>query len=131
MNKKEMILNAIEAMGYRAKVDDDGDIFFRYEMKNMYAMVGDEAEPYVVVLMPQFLDIDEGEETLNLAACNKLTREVKMAKVYVDFNLKTVSASCEFFYDDEASLKDSLSHSVEILALIRSTYLKVKEELSE
>ena len=84
MTKKEMILTAIEKMGYSPEIDDDGDIFFRYQLKNMYVMLGDEDEKYVVLMMPQFIDIEEGEETLTLALCNKLTREVKMAKVYVD-----------------------------------------------
>ena len=131
MTKKEMILTAIEKMGYSPEVDDDGDIFFRYQLKNMYVMLGDEDEKYVVLMMPQFIDIEEGEETLTLALCNKLTREVKMAKVYVDNTLKSVSASCEFFYTDQEDIDNSMENALEILGIIRTAYNRAKEEFEQ
>ena len=33
MTKKEMIIEAIESFGYKPVVDDDGDIYVRYQMK--------------------------------------------------------------------------------------------------
>ena len=131
MTKLEMVMNAVEDMGYKPEVDDDGDVFFRYQMKNIYVMMGDEEENYVVVLMPQFIEVEEGEETLSLALCNKLTRDVKLAKVYIDNNLKTVTSSCEFFYTDETSIRNNMEHSLEILGMVRSAYYRAKAELSE
>ena len=32
MTKKEMILEAIEGLGYKPQVDDDGDICVRFQM---------------------------------------------------------------------------------------------------
>lgn len=126
-----MITEALGELGYKVKVDEDGDLFIRYQMKTIYFMTGAEDERYVVSLLPQFSDIHEGEETLVLAACNKVTREVKLAKVYVDQSLKSVTASCEFYFTDGESLKDSLEHSLGILGMVRSTYLKTKAEFSE
>lgn len=97
MTKKEMILEAIESFGYKPVVDDDGDIYVRFQMKNIYFIAGQEDEPYVMAFLPQFSDVEEGEETFTLAVCNKVTREMKLAKVYIDQTLKSVSASCEFF----------------------------------
>ena len=126
-----MILSALEKMGYSPEVDDDGDIYFRYQLKNLYVMMGDEDEQYVVMMMPQFIEIEEGDETLSLALCNKLTREVKMAKVYVDANLKSVTASCEFFYVGQEDMDNNIEHSLEILGIIRTAFNKAKEELAE
>ena len=69
-------------------------------------------------------EIDEGEETKVLAACNKTTREIKLAKVYIDQSLKNVSASCEFYYNDEESLKVCLDKAIDILGMIRISFIK-------
>ena len=45
MTKKEMIAEAVESLGYKPVVDDDGDICVRYQMKNIYFMTGQDEEP--------------------------------------------------------------------------------------
>jgi hypothetical protein len=131
MNKKELILQTLEKMGYKPEIDGDGDIQIRYQMKTIFVFVGDEEDSYVAVLLPQFHEIAEGEETLVLATCNKMTRELKLAKVFVDQTFKSVSASCEFFYANEESLENSLDKSLQMLGVVRSQFRKNKTELSE
>lgn len=131
MTKKEMIITAIESLGYKPNVDDDGDICVRYQMKSIYFMTGQDEEQYVSAILPQFSEMSEGEETLTLAICNKMSREVKLAKVYIDQTLKSVSASCEFFYTDKDSLKINVEHSLSILGMVRSTYLKARSEFND
>ncbi len=130
MTKKEMIMAAIEALGYKPNVDDDGDVCVRYQMKSIYFMTGQDEEQYVSTIFPQFSEVNEGEETLTLAVCNKVSRELKLAKVYIDQTLKSVSASCEFFYTDMDSLKNNVEHSLNILGMVRSTYLKTRSEFN-
>jgi hypothetical protein len=65
MSKKELILKTLEKMGYSPEVDSDGDIMLCYQMKHIYVMTGDEEEPYVSVMLPQFHEIDEGQETFH------------------------------------------------------------------
>ena len=131
MTKKEMVKAAIEANGYSPQVDNDGDIFLRYQMKNIYFMVDEDEEPYVLVLFPQFVEVSEGEETLTLAVCNKVTRELKLGKVYIDQTLKNVSASCDFFYTGIDSLKDCVGHALNVLGVVRSTYFSTMSEINE
>ena len=123
MNKKELIFQTLEKMGHKPEIDGDGDIQVRYQMKNIFVFVGDEDDTYVVVLLPQFYEIAGGEEALVLATCNKVTRELKLVKVFVDQTFKNVSASCEFFYANEESLQ--------MLGIVRSHFRKNKLELSE
>ncbi len=78
----------------------------------------------VFILFPQFCVVKEGEETKALAVCNKLTRDLKLAKVYIDQTFKNVTASCEFYYTDEENLKVCLERSFEILGLISTTFAK-------
>lgn len=130
MNKKELILQILEEMGYKPEVDNDGDIMLRFQMKSVFVLTGDEDEKYVSVMLPQFHEITDGEETLILATCNKMTRDLKIVKVYVDQTFKNVSATCEFFYSDDNSLKDNIDHSLEVLGVVRSIFKKNKVELS-
>ena len=130
MTKKEMILEAIETLGYKPHVDDDDDICVRYQMKSIFFMTGQEEEQYVSVILPQFYEVNEGEETLSLAVCNKVTRDLKLVKVYIDQTLKSVTASCEFFYTDMESLKNNVKHVLNILGMVRSVYHKSKADFS-
>ena len=130
MTKKEMILEAIETLGYKPHVDDDDDICVRFQMKSIFFMTGQEEEQYVSVILPQFYEVNEGEETLSLAVCNKVTRDLKLVKVYIDQTLKSVTASCEFFYTNMESLKNNVEHALNILGMVRSAYHKIKADFS-
>ena len=130
-NKKEMILQVLEKMGHKPEIDNDGDIQLRYQMKTIFVLIGNEDEQYISVMLPQFHEIADGEEPLVLAVCNKMTRELKLAKVYVDQTFKNVSATCEFFYSNEEALEQCLAHSMELLGVVRSVFRKNKTELSE
>ena len=131
MNKKELILQTLEKMGYKPEIDDDGDVTLRYQLKRLFVLLGDENEQYTSVLLPQFYEMDEGEERLVLAVCNKMNRELKMVKLYIDQTFKNVSAVCEFFFTDENSLQQSLSRSLDLLGVVRSVFRKNRKELSE
>lgn len=125
MTKHEMVVSVLQSLGFKPQIDDDGDIFVRYQMKTFYVMgANSDDEDYLVVVFPQMYEVNEGEETKVLAACNKITREIKLTKVYIDQTLKNVSASCEFYYNGEESLKTCLDKAIEILGMVRSTFIK-------
>lgn len=125
MTKYEMVVSVLQSLGVKPQIDDDGDIFVRYQMKTFYVMgANSDDEDYLVVVFPQMYEVNEGEETKVLAVCNKITREIKLTKVYIDQTLKNVSASCEFYYNGEESLKTCLDKSIDILGMVRSTFIK-------
>lgn len=126
-----MILEAVGSLGYKPTVDDDDDICVRYQMKNIFFMTGSEEEQYVTAILPQFQEVNEGEEALVLAVCNKVNRDTKLAKVYIDQTFKSVSASCEFFYTDMESLKNNVEYTLVILGMVRSAYYNAREEFVE
>ena len=78
--------------------------------------------------MPQFYEIEDGEEHIALAACNKITRELKLVKVYVDQTFKNVSANSEFYYTDEESMKNNIENSLRILGVVRTLYRSTRNE---
>lgn len=131
MTKKETVVSIFEDMGYKTEVDNDGDIMVRYQMKSIYTIIGNEDEKYLVMVLPQFADVEEEELALAFAACNKATREIKLAKYYIECTLKSVSAACEFYYTDEESLKFNIEQSLRILGMTRSVFRNTKAELAE
>lgn len=124
-----MIVKVLDEMGFKLHEDEDGDLMFRYQMKNIYTVIGDESEQYLVLVMPQFCELEDGEEHVALAVCNKMTRELKLAKVYVDHTLKNVSASCEFYYTDENSLKTNIENGLNVLGIVRTFYRTIRNEI--
>lgn len=131
MKKKDLIMSILEKMGYLPELDSDGDVLFCYQMKTVYVLIGDEEDSYISMMLPQFHEIEDGQETLMLAVCNKMTRELKMVKVYVDQTFKNVSATCEFFYANEEALEQNLHHSLQMLGIVRTIFRKDLEELTE
>ena len=54
-----------------------------------------------------------------------------MAKFYVDSSLTTVGASCEFFFNNDESLKYSIQQSLDILGRARTVFLQTQAALYE
>ena len=131
MKKKELILRTLEKMGHSPEVDNDGDIMLHYQMKTIYVLTGDEEDPYISMMLPQFHEVEEGQETLVLAVCNKMTRELKLAKVYIDQTFKNVTASCEFYYANEESLEQNLRNSLQMLGVVRTVFRNDMAELAD
>lgn len=131
MTKQDMVVSALEALGHKPQKDDDGDLRIRYQMKSFYVMGTQLEENFLSVIFPQFYEFEEEEVTKVLAACNKVTRDIKLAKVYIDQTFKNVTASCEFFYNDEENMKVCLEKSLEILGLVRSGFVKTIRTFGE
>lgn len=132
MTKTEQIAAVLERMGYKPLFDEDGDILIRYQLKHFYFFYNEaDEDQFIQIVHPQFAELEEGDETIHLAACNKVTRETKMVKVFVDQTFKNVTASCEFFYSDEDDLEMNIAKALRILGVIRTSYRNVVRELSE
>lgn len=131
MSKKENVATVLQGMGYTPQFDDDGDIHILYQMKHVFFLMSEEDDDnYLSIMLPQFIDIEEGEESMALAVCNKMTRELKLAKIYVDTTFKTVSGTCEIFYANDEALEYGIRKSLRMIALMRSQYYQYQKELT-
>lgn len=123
-------MKVLKDMGYEPELDSDQDIRLCMEMKELYFFMPDEEEEcYVNIVLPQFTGIKEGKEILALATCNIMTRDMKLLKVYVEKNHESVSASCEFIYTDEDSLKQNIVCSMEVMSIVKTLYRRKCAEL--
>ena len=131
MSKKENVVSVLQGMGYTPQYDDDGDIYILYQMKHVFFLLSeDDDDSYISIMLPQFVDLEEGEESLALAVCNKMTRELKLAKIYVDKTFKSVTGTCEVFYANNEALEYSIKKSLRMIGLMRSQYYKYQKELT-
>lgn len=127
---KQLVMKVLKDMGYEPELDSDQDIRLCMEMKEFYFFMPDEEEKcYVNIVLPQFTGIKEGKEILALATCNIMTRDMKLLKVYVEKNHESVSASCEFIYTDEDSLKQNIVCSMEVMSIVKTLYRRKCAEL--
>ena len=128
---QELIMKKLESMGYRPQIDKDGDIAFMYQMRQLFIVSRNiEEDPYVLIYQPELAAIEEGEELLTFAACNDVTRDSKVIKIYVDPNMETVSSSCEFFFTDD-SFDLQLSMALKMLGVVRKVFLNRLSELKD
>lgn len=131
MSKNEKVASVLQAMGYTPQFDDDGDLYILYQMKHVFFMLNeDDDDNYISIMLPQFVDIEDGEESMALAVCNKMTRELKLAKIYVDKTFKSVSGTCEFFFANDDALEYGIKKSLRMIGLIRSQYYKCQKDLA-
>ena len=54
---------------------------------------------------------------------------MKLLKVYVEKNHESVSASCDFIYTDEDSLKQNIVCSMEVMSIVKTLYRRKCAEL--
>lgn len=131
MKKREIVTEVLGDLGYVWYEDNDGDLILKYQMKNILILMGDEDENYVSMVLPRFVSMEDGDEILNLTVCNKITREIKLVKVFVDLDMENISASCEFYYTDTDSLRQNIENSLSVLGVVASIFRNTKLELSE
>ena len=130
MEKNQMIKEVLQKMGVNVKYDEDGDLLLRFQMKYIYVAANEE-QKYVSLVFPSFMEVDEDEMTSTLIVCNKMTREIKLLKVFMNQSLDSVSASCEFFYTDCSSLENSLRKALDIISVVRTLFRRTKKKLSQ
>ena len=131
MTEKELLAKVIADLGYHPQTDEDGVLHFMFQMKTVCVIPGDEGEHTPALLLPHFDEVAESEVHLALAACNQLTREVKLVKVFVNNTYQSVHASYEFYYSDEECLRESVERGLDVFAVIRTMYTRTKNALQE
>lgn len=94
------IKNYLEEEGFRPKIDEDGDIVFKYE-GGTYFIDSDKAdELFIRIGFPNFWPIENDDErTRAIKAAHELTKDIKVAKIYVVDG--HVWGTVELFLNDE------------------------------
>ena len=114
MNKTEMnekIAKMLTRMGYAPQLNEDNDVFFRYQLKwvNVLVLSDDyEVHPLLSVSLARIYELDDDnmeERTGALIISNDITYEKTLTKVTVDLNIGVVNAYGIVMYTSERALK--------------------------
>lgn len=81
MKTTEKVLEFLKQQGFCPEVDsDDGNILFKYQMKNFLFINNDEDELFFQLILPGIFNITEENRELVLDAINKVNVSVKVIK---------------------------------------------------
>lgn len=114
MNKTEInekIVKVLTKMGYAPQLNEDNDVFFRYQLKWVQVLVlSDEYEehPLLKVILARIYELDDDniEERMGaLIVSNCMTYEKTLTKVIFDLNFGVVNAYGTVVYTSERALK--------------------------
>lgn len=128
MNKREMIIKVLKDMGLRPKVDSDGDVYVRYELKTIVFQLSCEEENYMNICLYGFRKVNESERIVSMFICNAMNRALRLVNVFVDKDLKSVSAMYDFYFTDEDSLALNVKECLELFGQLINLYGKMKQD---
>jgi hypothetical protein len=113
------ILDWLAGEGFRARLDDDGDIHFRHEGRDVYVVLEPDDLSYLRLLVPGFWKCDdEAEFRAALAVANELNDDVKVAKVVVSAK-GGVFASIELLLDGLVTFRSTAPRCLDLLGAAR------------
>lgn len=142
MNKKETVCSILRDMGFVPDFQD-GIIRFKYEMKNIVVFNCDDSEDpeaqeednYMSVVFPCFYDLAEDEIEEAFIVCNKANRELRQIKTCVSPDLKDISSTFEFWFNDEEDIRNGISNSLRMFSCVRPfvyhEFSTIKEQVAE
>ena len=123
---QQIYLDYLSDEGFKAHIDSDGDIGFKYEGGDYYVIV-DEDEQFFRLVYPAFWKLDDDAEINKaLVASEQVNDKVKTGKVM--FVGEWVWASVESFVEDREDFKPIFTRS---LGALRSTWRTFIDEMND
>ena len=97
MDKKK-IQAVLAEEGYRPQWIEDRILIFKHEGDTYVVETDDDDALFLRIILPNFWSIESEEEYARvIAACEKATRKIKVAKIFTSQEGKTTWASIEMF----------------------------------
>ena len=130
MNRAElgqMYLDYLRQEGYEGKIDEDGDVLFKFEGGTYFVLIEEEDEMFFQIMFPSFWPIESEEEGAWVEKAAQLaTRSTKVAKVYPQRD--NVTASVELLCVPPEAFKAVFRRA---LRCIQAGVTKFRAEMSE
>ena len=111
--KADLILAWLSDEGFKHEVDEDGDVHFRYQGRDLY-FTPDEDENYFRLILPNIYVADDENRFHVLEACNTITRDYKVLKAYLTPQ-GNLWLSIELFVDSTPDIQDFFERCCDIL----------------
>ena len=111
-------------------IDDDGDLHFKYQMRNFYILDPHDDKQFLQVMLPNIWSIDDEKERADaLQVANMLNMKRKALKVFIT-KTNTV-LTVEMFIDNTPDVEDFMERILDILIEGRSLFAQEMHKLRE
>ena len=111
--KPDLILEWLSDEGFKHEIDEDGDVHFRYQGRNLY-FTPDDDDTYFRIILPNIYEAEEENRYQVLEACNAITRQYKVLKAYLTPK-GNLWLSIEMFVDTTPDIGDFFERCCNIL----------------
>lgn len=126
--RTDMYVQYLTEEGYAPKVDNDGDVFFKFEGRGYVILIGEKDEEFFSLAFPNFWSLEsDAERAKAVDAALHATKQTKVAKV---FPVKDDTwATVELFCCPPDAFKSVFRRSLSALrAAVENFRTKMKEE---
>lgn len=83
MKNIDLMIEFLRSQGFKYELDEDGDLFFKYQMRNFLYYANDDDQGFFQIAMPAIFDVTEDNREAVLEAANSVTASIKVAKVVI------------------------------------------------
>lgn len=121
MNITECVLGIIEDLGYQPKVDNDGNLVFKFQLKNIVVNVSEEC--HNVIMGMALLSVEATETMQALVIANELNLNLRYLRLALDSNFEYVYAVYNFIFFDEATAKKDIMTGLDAFSDVKTTFI--------
>ncbi len=126
MKTSELVLEFLRKQGFCPEVDEEnGNIYFKYQMTSFIFVNNDEDERFFQLLMPGIYEVTEENRDVVLEAANKVNHSMKVGKACIIGD--NVWLFFENILDASPQVEDIMPRGLEILQAIRQEFYKSVE----
>lgn len=104
MKTSEMVFQWLKQQGFCPQIDQDGDIQFKYQMRNFYYFNNDDDESFFRLAMPGIFDVTDENRYAVLETMNEINKMFKIMKAFIPNN--DVWLSTEILLDSTPEVGD-------------------------
>lgn len=122
MKTSEKVFEYLKEQGFCPKIDDDGDIIFKYQMCNFCLIGDDDDENFFGLVLPEIFEVTDDNRIAVLEAVNELNRKIKVVKAYIPKD--SVWLSTEIPLDSNPEFDDFVPR---VLRTMLHTYIRFYE----
>ncbi|MCR4878065.1 MAG: YbjN domain-containing protein [Bacteroidales bacterium] len=126
MKTSEMVFEYLKEQGFCPKVDEDGDIVFKFQMLTFVYFEDDDDERFFRFGVPNIFQVTDDNRMMVLEAVNELNTMIKVVKAFVVRN--SVWLSTESLLDGTPQLDDIVPRLLDILFHARLKFAQLIEE---
>ncbi len=123
-----MVLNYLREQGFSPRVNDDGAIFFKYQLSSFIYPNNDNDTEYFQILYPAIYSFTADQHLAVLNAVNEMNSELKVAKTFVVHG-NSVWMAFEILLDSTPNVADIFPRALSILTGGRQKFYKKVSDL--